>query len=156
MDTDTTPARPFWSRVRRTLAVVALGIGIGIATAPVAAFAADEIAPVVVGGDASTITVLPVYWSILTGLVTPFLLGALNKVAGNKTVKGIFAILTAAVAALIERALILPDGAAVISSGMLVDTLLIYGPQLATYLGVWQHINQGQGINAKLGKGIIG
>lgn len=105
----------------------------------------DVVAPIVVVGDPSTVTITPVQWTLITGLVLPFILAIVVKNARSPRAKAVIAIVVAAAAALVERSQ-LADGSAMISSGALLDCLYVYGPQLLTYLGLWRHFE----INQKL------
>lgn len=140
------------NRRQRALRVVAgfLIAMIGLFTVPTVAFASaepggDVVAPVAVVGDPSSVTLTPVQWTLITGLVLPFIIAIVVKAGHSARFKGVVAILIATVAALVERSQ-LADGSAIISSGALVDVLFVYGPQLLTYLGLWQHFQ----INDKL------
>lgn len=105
---------------------------------------ADAVAPLG-QADNHALILTPVVWTILTGLVMPFVLALLMKASANPTIKGVVGILAAFLAALIERAT-LADGQHVISAALLLDMLMIYAPQLLTYLGLWKQV----GINDKV------
>lgn len=138
-----------WKRARRVVAG-ALIVVAGALAAPSIAFAEEgPVGAVVQQGDSSAITLTPMHWTILTGLVTPFVVGLLTKASRSAWFKGLVGIIVATVAALIERAT-LADGSGVLTAGALVDTLMVYAPQLLTYLGVWQHLDNGAGLNSKL------
>lgn len=142
-----TPSR--FKRARRVVAAALITMA-GALAVPSIVFAEEgPVGPVAVQGDASVITITPVHWTILTGLVTPFVVGLLVKASRSAWFKGLVGIVVAAAAAIIERAT-LADGSGILESGTLVDTLMVYAPQLLTYLGVWQHIDGGAGINSKL------
>lgn len=131
--------------LRHLLAVV-VAFCTTIALLPSIVFAdTGPVAPVAVSGTSHSLTLTPVAWTIITGLITPFLIALLTKYAASSTLKGVVGIVTAAVAGIVERAT-LADGSALFTTGLLVDMLLIYAPQLLTYLGLWSHIN----INAKI------
>lgn len=113
---------------------------------------AQDMAPMA-QADNHPVVLTPVAWTILTGLVMPFVIGLVTKVSSSAAFKGVMGILLAALAAFVERAT-MADGSAVLSAGLLLDTLMVYAPQLLTYLGVWRHVN----LNSKLGpdKGLGG
>lgn len=127
-------------RCKRSSAVVAVALMAVFAVPAIAHAAGDPIAPVAVAGDSTIITITPPVWTIVTGLLLPFLIAAVMKASASKTFKAVVAIIVAAVAALVERAT-LADGSAVFSSGALLDILAVYGPQLLSYLGLYQHFN---------------
>lgn len=107
-------------------------------------FSVDPITPIVSHGDA-LLVLTPVVVTIITGLIMPFVIALVTRLSASSVTKGVIGIVLAFVAALVERAM-LADGSAVFSSGLLLDTGLVYVPQLATYIGVWRHVN----INAKI------
>jgi uncharacterized membrane protein len=128
------------STLRRVLAALMIVVA-GILAIPSMVFA-DEgpIAPVAVVGDPHTVTLTPMAWTIITGLILPFVIALVMKASASSTFKGVMAIVLAAVAAVVERAT-LADGTAVFTTGLLVDVLLVYAPQLLTYVGLWQHVD---------------
>jgi len=103
----------------------------------------NDQAPVSVA-DGHKVVLTPIVVTIVTGLLLPFLIAFVTKANASSLVKGIAGIVLAFAAAVIERAM-LTDGSAVISGGLLVDVGAVYIPQLASYIGVWQHA----GINNK-------
>lgn len=126
----------------------------GLLATPSITFAAeppgDVIAPVVVSGDSSIVTLTPISWTIVTGLVMPFVVSIVLKASASKWFKGLVAIILAFVAAVVERAT-LADGTAVFTSGLLLDNLLIYAPQLLTYVGFWSHLNLNERLAPNVG-----
>lgn len=130
-------------------AILATTLTFGVLALPSVALAQDS---AVVVDQHSQIVLTPVAVTILTGLLMPFLIGVVYRFLKNSSsrVKGVVALLLAAVAALIERA-VMVDGSAVFSWALLLDVGLVYGPQLGTYLGIWGHPNKdGLTLNAKL------
>lgn len=109
------------------------------------ALAAGPVAPVAVQGTSHALVITPIAWTVITGLIMPFVMALVTKYWASSALKGAVGIVLAAVAAIIERAT-LADGSAVFTSGLLLDVLLVYVPQLGTYIGFWQHVN----INAKI------
>lgn len=131
---------------RKARAILAAVLAIALVSIPTAVFAAEgPVAPVAVQGTSHTVTLTPMAWTIITGLILPFVVAAITKAGSSATFKGVVAIVAAAVAALVERAT-LADGSALFSTGLLLDIGLVYVPQLMTYLGVWQHVD----LNAKI------
>lgn len=113
---------------------------------PAIAFAdTGPVAPVAVQGTSHAVTLTPMAWTIITGLILPFVIALAMKASASSAFKAVVAIVAAAVAAIVERAT-LADGSAIISTGLLVDVLMVYAPQVLTYLGLWQHVN----LNAKI------
>lgn len=104
---------------------------------PAYAFA-DEgpLAPIAQQGTSHSLTITPVVWTILSGLAFPVVFNFLTKANRSPKVKAILAIVGSAFVAVVERSQ-LADGSAVISSGLLLDTLLVYGPQLMAYIGIY-------------------
>lgn len=124
-----------------TVAITAFGaIGIGAAFAD----GPNDQAPVTVA-DGHKFVLTPLVVTIITGLLLPFLIALITKANASSLLKGLVGIVLAFVAAVLERAM-LTDGSAIISGGLLVDVGAVYIPQLATYIGVWQHA----GLNNKL------
>jgi hypothetical protein len=113
----------------------------GLLATPTISFAADPpgpVAPLAVQGDPHAVTITPVQWTLVTGLILPFVLAVFVKAGRSAKFKGVAAIVTAAIAAIVERAT-LADGSGVFTSGQLLDGLYVYGPALLTYLGLWSH-----------------
>lgn len=90
--------------------------------------------------------------SIIIGLVLPVLYGLILKPSAPSSVKAIGGIVVAAAASLVQNAVRAEDGVAVISMAMVVQTALIYIPQVAAYLGVWKQLD----VNTRTGPGAIG
>lgn len=103
------------------------------------------VAPVAVQGTSHAVTLTPMAWTIITGLILPFVIALIMKANASAPFKAVVGIVAAAVAAIVERAT-LADGSAIVTTGLLVDILMVYGPQILTYLGLWQHVN----LNAKI------
>jgi len=112
---------------------------------PAMAFAADPVAPVGVAGTSHQLSITPPVWTIVTGLLMPLVIALVMKASASPLFKGVVGIVAAALAAIVERAT-LADGHHVISAGLALDVLMVYGPQLLSYLGLWSHAN----INAKI------
>ena len=89
--------------------------------------------------------------SILIGLVLPVLLGFVLRPTAPEPVKVIGGIVIAGIATLIKEA-VQADGSAVLSWEMLVQFALIYGPQIAAYVGIWKNLE----VNSRTGSGVIG
>ncbi len=146
--------------LRKSLLALAVAVG-ALLTFPSIAFGAPEIpsvpdgpkdpeALIVSGGGALEIT-QPV-WLLLTGLVLPILVGAITKYAGRDDIKAIVGIVVAAISALVLR-MTQYDGSAIFDPDYLVDIALVYGAQLASFLGFWRNLGtneHGKGINAFL------
>lgn len=128
-------------RVRLFLVTVC-ALTAGWLLAPTIVSAADT--GLVVEGSSEFIITKPI-WTMLTGLVLPFVVALITKASASSTFKGVIGIILAALAALIERAT-LTDGGAVFTSALLFDVLMVYGPQLLTYLGVWKQVD----LNSKI------
>lgn len=110
---------------------------------PTMAFAAE--APIGVAGTSHQLSITPPAWTIVTGLLMPLVIALVMKASASPLFKGVVGIVAAALAAIVERAT-LADGHHVISAGLALDVLMVYGPQLLSYLGLWSHAN----INAKI------
>lgn len=119
----------------RLILIVSTLLVVGWLANPGAAFADAD---AVVEGTTTFVVTKPV-WTIVTGLVLPFLIALISKASASATFKGVLGIVLAAVAAIVERAT-LTDGSALFTSALLFDALMVYAPQLLTYLGVWQHV----------------
>lgn len=133
-------------RRRRILTGLILALATLFAVPAMSVFAAEgPVAPVAVQGTSHTVTLTPMAWTIITGLILPFVIAIIMKASASSTFKAVVSIVAAAVAAIVERAT-LADGSAIISTGLLVDVLMVYAPQVLTYLGLWQHVN----INGKI------
>lgn len=91
--------------------------------------------------------------SIIVGLLLPLVLGVLVKPTNPPWVKVIGGIVVAAIAALVKEN-IQDDGTAIISWAMVIETALIYLPQIAAYLGIWKPLADGD-LNGKMGPGVI-
>lgn len=137
-------------RAARAVAGIVIAVG-ALFVVPAAVAHADTAEPVATAGAELVIT--PVTWTIITGLVLPFVLALVLKASASSTFKGVVGIVTAAVAAIVARAATIPDGSAVISTGLLLDVGMVYGPQLLTYLGLWQHIDLNQKVAPRFGIG---
>lgn len=111
-----------------------------------------QVVPVGVARTAGNITLTPVVWTIVTGLIMPFVVALVMKASASAVFKGVMGIVLAALAAIIERAT-LANGSAVFTAGLLLDVGLVYIPQLATYLGVWQHVGINQKVAPSVGLG---
>jgi hypothetical protein len=90
--------------------------------------------------------------SIIIGLVLPVLYGLVLKPTAPASVKAIGGIFVAAAASLVQNAVRAEDGVAVVSMAMVVQTALIYIPQVAAYLGVWKQLD----VNTRTGPGAVG
>lgn len=119
--------------VAAVLAVLAVG------AIPTVAHAGTVNAPLTVAGDSITIT--SPAWKIATGVVLPFLIALVLKASADPRFKAVVGVVVAAVAAIAQRAILLPDGGHLIETGMLLDVALVYAPQLLSYLGVWREFN---------------
>lgn len=133
--------------IRRIVAALAM-TGAVLALAPTAIASANGGTDPIAVATGSHLTVTAPVLSIVTGLVMPIVLAVFTKLATSSFRKGIIGIVAAFLAALIERAM-LADGSAVFTQALLLDVGLIYGPQLLTYLGLWQKFGT-DGLNAKL------
>lgn len=122
-------------RSRRARVVFAALLAGLIMLIPSAVLAAP-VAPVGVRGDSHALMITPVQWTILTGLLFPIVFALLVKAGANPKLKAVVGIVGAALAAVIERSQ-LADGSAVISAGLLLDIVLIYGPQLLAHYGFY-------------------
>lgn len=123
--------------MRKVLFVLsAILVFLGLSTATTFA---DAVAPVAQASN-HAVVLTPMAWTVITGLILPFVIALITKVSSSPAFKGFMGILVAAIAAIIERA-VLADGSAVISTGLLLDVGLVYIPQLLTYLGLWQHVD---------------
>jgi hypothetical protein len=136
----------FIRKIRRLVTGPLIALSV-VVCAPMTVLAAPPgpIAPVTVVGDHHVVTLTPMAWTIITGLIMPFLIAVIMKASASSTFKGVMALVLAAIAAIVERAT-LSDGSGLIETGMLVDVLMVYAPQVLTYLGLWRHVN----INAKI------
>jgi len=120
---------------------------------PTLAFAEEgPVGPVAVQGDSSLVTFTPFHWTIITGVIMPFVIGLITKASASPRFQAIVGIVLAAVAAVVERATI-ADGSAIISQGLLVDVLMVYAPQLLTYLGLWRNFALNQRLAPRFGLG---
>lgn len=137
--------------MKRWLSAAVLTLAVWI-VAPTPAIFADAVAPLTTAGQSHTLVLTPVQWTIITGLIMPFVLALITKASSSSVFKGVMGILVAALAAVIERAT-LADGSAVFTSGLLLDIGLVYGPQLMTYLGLWSKVDLNGKIAPKLGLG---
>lgn len=138
-------------RSRARLALIAFLAAItALLCAPLTAFAAE--APIGVAGTSHQLSITPPVWTIVTGLLMPLVIALVMKASASKTFKGVVGIIAAAAAAIVERAT-LADGHHVISAGLALDVLMVYGPQLLSYLGLWQHVDINQKIAPTKGLG---
>lgn len=106
--------------------------------------AAAPIAPIT-QQDGTVLVLTPSIVKIITGVLLPFLVAAVTKYNGSKTIKAVVGIVVAAVVATVERALAV-DGSAVFSESLVVDMVTLYGVQVLTYFGLWRAVN----INARI------
>ena len=120
----------------RLIAVFGLVCVFGLVTAP--AVSAETGSSEVPVGDAITLSDAGV--RIVVGLLLPFLLGVVMR--GPAGVKAIGGIVAAALANLVIGA-VRDDGSAVISWATVLETALVYVPQILSYLGVWQPVTGG-------------
>lgn len=120
---------------------------------PAVAMADGPLDAVPIGvADNHTLILTPTNWTIITGLILPFVIGIITKYAASKQIKSVVGIVLAAVAAIVERAT-LTDGSAVFSSGLFLDVGLIYVPSLATYWGLWRSFDINKNLAPNVGIG---
>lgn len=131
-------------RIRSRAAVCALALMAVFLALPGAAHAAGDIAPVVDTGG-HVLVLSPSVVKIITGVLLPFVVALVVKLNASAAVKAVVGIIVAGVAATIERAIGV-DGQAVFDRSLLVDAATLYGVQLLSYLGLWQHVT----LNAKI------
>lgn len=87
--------------------------------------------------------------SLILGFFLPILNGFLIRTTMPEALKVSIGIVIAGAAALIANAM-LDDGSAVLSWDMLTQFALVYGAQIAAYLGVWKPVE----INERTGPGL--
>jgi len=97
----------------------------------------------------ATLTVSATAVSLVLGFFLPIVNGFLIRTTMAAAVKVSLGIVVAGVAALLSNA-IQADGSAVLSADMLVTFALVYGAQIAAYLGVWKPVD----INERTGPGL--
>lgn len=131
-------------KLKVLLALVAVAFTFGVGTLPTFADGPNDQVPISVA-DGHSVVLTPIVVTIVTGLLLPFLVAAITKSNATSFLKGIVGVVLAFIAAVLERAM-LTDGSALISGGLLVDVGAVYIPQLATYIGIWQH----KGLNTKI------
>lgn len=115
-------------------------VGMFVFSTTIAFADTGPVAPVAVQGTSHAVTLTPMAWTIITGLILPFVIALIMKASASSAFKAVVGIVAAAVAAIVERATI-ADGSAIITTGLLVDVLMVYAPQVLTYVGLWQHVN---------------
>lgn len=143
------PSRPcgLLTLVRATLVAIGLAVLALVLLAPAGSVFADgpNDAEAIAVADNAGFIITPVLVTIITGLLLPFLVAAVTKASSSSTFKAVVGIILAALSAMIARAT-QTDGSAVFSQGLAIDILLVYGPQLLTYLGLWSKVD----INGKI------
>lgn len=91
---------------------------------------ADEIPPdtasVSVASDASVVFSAP-QWDLITGVAAPFAIWALTKVGARYKVAVFTTVVVTVLGTIIQRALVLPDGSAIVSAALLFEALGIGG-----------------------------
>jgi hypothetical protein len=102
---------------------------------PASAQTLPEDAPV-----GATLTLSDTGVRLIIGLVLPIVLGLIVKASNPEWVKVIGGIVVAAIAALITDNL-QDNGTAVLSWDMFVGAVLIYVPQVVSYLGIWKPLD---------------
>lgn len=132
------------TRQRLTLCLLAL-LSVFLALPAAAHAAGDDITPIVQEGAEHVLVLSPLIVKVITGLLLPFVIGLVTKLAASSATKAMIGIVVAAVAATVERAITV-DGSAVFDRALLIDAATLYGVQLLSYLGLWGHLN----LNAKL------
>ena len=132
-----------FTRARLLVVAAILAFVVG---APTAVFAAAEETAAVAAEDVgSKFLIASPVWSIITGVLLPFVVGLITKASASDRFQAIVGIVVAAVGAIVVRATTV-DGAAVLDQALVLDVFLVYAPQLLMYLGVYRKFE----INAKL------
>lgn len=129
----------------RTRLIVAGAVLAFVAGVPAVALAVDEAAPIAVEDVGSKFLIASPVWSIIVGVLLPFVVGLITKASANDRFQAIVGIVVAAVGAIVVRATTV-DGAAVLDQALVLDVFMVYAPQLLMYLGVYKKFD----INAKL------
>lgn len=119
-------------------------VALGVTAVPAVAFA-DEVAPVVTEDVGSNFVIASPVWSIIVGVLLPFVVGLITKASASDRFQAVVGIVVAAVGAIVVRATTV-DGAGVLDKALFLDVFLVYGPQLLMYLGVYKKFE----INSKL------
>lgn len=123
--------------LRRVLLVAAAAV-IGVLAIQNTAFAQEDVPTPVTVDDAGSLYLLSPTWvKVITGLLLPILVGLLTKAEMNKVVKGVIGLVLSAASALVIRWTTL-DGSLVFDQAALEDIVMIYGVQIATYLGIYR------------------
>lgn len=108
---------------------------VAVLASPASAQTVDPEAPV-----GAVLTLSDTGVRLLIGLVLPVVLGLIVKVTNPEWVKVIGGIVVAAIAAVITEN-IQDNGTAVLSWDMFVGAVLIYVPQIVSYLGIWKPLD---------------
>lgn len=104
---------------------VACAVALAVVTIPTITYA-DEISPAAVASKA-LLTFSPVQWSAITGFISVFVIWLATKVGSSYTRKVLVTIVVTTLGAIVERAVLLPDGSAVVSAGLILDAFLVGG-----------------------------
>lgn len=93
--------------------------------------------------------------TLLTGLVLPVIIGFLNNPGNPAWVKlGLAGAVSVAANAFVQT--IQADGTAVLSQEWILQTIVVFGTAIFSYLGVWDPLFRARGgINAATGRGVI-
>lgn len=133
--------------LKRMLAACAVLFAVGLTLGPAAyAAAPDDVAALSVSEAGSEFVIAPVYWSMLTGLAIPVVIALLTKETLPTKWKAVLGIVAAALSSVVIRATTV-DGSGVLDQALFVDTLLVFGPQVLSYVGFWKPVLD---VNAKV------
>lgn len=83
--------------------------------------------PVSVASDSASVVFSAPQWDLITGVAAPFAIWALTKVGARYKVAVFTTVVVTVLGTIIQRALVLPDGSAIVSAALLFEALGIGG-----------------------------
>jgi len=110
---------------------------------------AQEVAP---AAESHSVTFSQPVWTVLTAVALPVAIGLLLKVSASPRVKVIVAIVVTVATALVERAVLLPDGSAVLTRTAFIDVMVLVVSSQTAYK-LWDKSSDAAELAPKLGLG---
>ena len=100
----------------------------------------------------ATFTVAAFVWTAILSVVIPLLTGLATRIDAHPFLKTVVTAVLASLSAVVQVAVVLPDGTAVVSWNTVVLAVVQFGGALLAYWGLWRHSVAGgtQSIDVKL------
>lgn len=90
-------------------------------------------------------TIRPEVWTIITGLLLPFVVGTVTHIAASPRMKAAIGALCAVLTAVATRAT-LGDGSAFLSAALIRDVVITFALSAGGYEVFWKHFNINDGL----------